>query len=74
MGEMLLTAEDPKGMQRGNPGVESCKSIFFGVDLGEGWYRYRANISLTKQTGQLPDTPAVDHPAVAFLVNDLALL
>jgi hypothetical protein len=20
-----------------NPGVESCKSIFFGVDRGEGW-------------------------------------
>jgi hypothetical protein len=35
-GKTPLTAEDPKEFRRGNPGVESCKSIFFGVDPGEG--------------------------------------
>ena len=31
--------------RRVNPGVESAKSLFFGVDWGEGWPRLRAAIT-----------------------------
>ena len=31
------------GVGRGIPGVESCKSLFFGVEVGEGGRRIRGS-------------------------------
>jgi hypothetical protein len=71
--ENALDRRGPKGIQRGNPRVESCKSIFFGVDPGEGVQTGHISDRIERRIPDNCEKQAVDHPAVAFLLNDLAL-
>jgi len=48
---------DPdKGRLEFNPGVESCKSIFFGVELGEGGGR-----ACARRSPESPTSAATQH-------------
>src|SRR5215831_12310381 len=49
-----------RGDRKVNPGVESAKSLFFGVEVGEGWHRRNRRDRASSPESERKDLPRMN--------------